>query len=240
MHKYSRVIRCLACVFCRNDLFRFGKIKWKLCEVKILQENIRYAFRLWARHMRWSVPPPVNTWHENSTPFFLMDRDVSVHMALRVYTSSHRTMHATRVHNDKRACMLFMVVLFVQCHYRRIWKVKTHTTKHRFVSKTQGVIFVTAATTGAGYTNKWAQVQVTYEKESRSLKSSEAGVDIAENYLNFVHTAPVYTFMILVVETLEFYFTHDNCVNLCQFHKVSPQIRNKKWLFWIKSKFLGS
>ena len=78
------------------------------------------------------------------------------------------------------------------------------------------------------------------KRKAEVLKYSEAGVDIAENYLNFVHTAPVYTFMILVVETLEFYFTHDNCVNLCQFHKVSPQKRNKKWLFWIKSKFLGS
>ena len=79
------------------------------------------------------------------------------------------------------------------------------------------------------------------KRKAEVLKCSEAGEDIAEKYLNFVHTAPVYTFMILVVETLGFYFTHDNCVNLCQFHKVSPpQKRNKGWLFWIKSKFLSS
>ena len=78
------------------------------------------------------------------------------------------------------------------------------------------------------------------KRKAEVFKCSEAGEDIAENYLNFVHTAPVYTFMILVVETLEFYFTHDNCVNLCQFHKVSPKKRNKKCLFWIKSKFLSS
>ena len=76
------------------------------------------------------------------------------------------------------------------------------------------------------------------KRKAEVLKCSEAGEDIAENYVNFVHTAPVYTFMILVVETLEFYFTHDN--NLCQFHMVSPKKGNKKWLFWIKSKFLGS
>ena len=78
------------------------------------------------------------------------------------------------------------------------------------------------------------------KRKAEVLICSEADEDIAENYLNFVHTAPVYSFMILVVETLEFYFTHDNCVNLCQFHKVSPKKRNKKWLYWIKSKFLGS
>ena len=66
------------------------------------------------------------------------------------------------------------------------------------------------------------------KRRAEVLKCSEAGEDIAENYLNFVHTTPVYTFMILVVETLEFYFTHNNCVNLCQFHRVSRKKRNKK------------
>ena len=50
---------------------------------------------------------------------------------------------------------------FVRCHYRRVGEVMTRITQNKFVSKVQEVIFVKAATTGAGCTNKLAHVQVT-------------------------------------------------------------------------------
>ena len=72
------------------------------------------------------------------------------------------------------------------------------------------------------------------KRKAEVLKCSEAGEDIAENYLNFVHTAPVNTFMILVVETLEFYF-HTTIVSIyVNFTRCHPNKETKNGCFGSK------
>ena len=61
--------------------------------------------------------------------FSLNYSEVSV-LSSRVHISSHKTMHSARAHTDNKACMQFIMVLFVQCNYRRAGMVKTHATQH--------------------------------------------------------------------------------------------------------------
>ena len=60
------------------------------------------------------------------TSFSLNGTDVSV-LALHIIAQDY----ATRMHNDRKACMWCMAVLFVRCHYNRAGKVITHTTQHK-------------------------------------------------------------------------------------------------------------